>query len=67
MGPGVFADLHITVDGGMTVRRGHDICEAVERRILDQIEEVVDVVVHLEPDNPALLEKQSILPERDRP
>jgi cation diffusion facilitator family transporter len=49
MGPGVMVDLHITVDGGMNVTRGHDVSEAVKRRIKQEVENVVDVVVHLEP------------------
>jgi cation diffusion facilitator family transporter len=49
MGPGVMVDLHITVDGTMSVTRGHDVSKAVKRRIKEQVEEVLDVVVHLEP------------------
>ncbi len=48
-GSAVFADLHVVVDGSMSVARGHSIAGAVKHRILEQIEDVVDVVVHLEP------------------
>jgi cation diffusion facilitator family transporter len=50
MGPGILVDLHITVEGSMSVTRGHDVSEAVKKRIKAQIEDVIDVVVHLEPD-----------------
>jgi len=50
VGPGVFVDLHVTVDGTMTVRRGHQIAEEVKRRLLEYAPAVVDVVVHLEPE-----------------
>jgi divalent metal cation (Fe/Co/Zn/Cd) transporter len=49
MGPAVMVDLHITVDGDMSVTCGHDVSEAVKRRIKQEVESVVDVVVHLEP------------------
>ncbi len=49
MGPGILVDLHITVDGGMSVTRGHDVSEAVKRRIRQEVKDVLDVVVHLEP------------------
>jgi len=50
VGPALEADLHIVVDGSMSVQRGHDISEAVKQRLLAEGPDVVDVVVHLEPD-----------------
>ena len=49
IGSGLQVDLHILVDGNLTVREGHDISEIVKRRLVDQGPDVVDVVVHLEP------------------
>jgi cation diffusion facilitator family transporter len=49
VGPGIHVDLHITVDGNMSVYKGHDISEAVKKRLLDNGPDVIDVVVHLEP------------------
>jgi cation diffusion facilitator family transporter len=42
-------DLHIQVEGELSVTEGHDICGAAKARILKGIPEVVDVIVHLEP------------------
>ena len=42
-------DMHIVVGGGLTVRQGHDISEKVQERIVDKIEQIVDIVVHIEP------------------
>jgi len=42
-------DLHILVDGNMSVFEGHDISEMVKERLLKNCSEVVDVVVHIEP------------------
>jgi cation diffusion facilitator family transporter len=47
-------DLHIVVDGEITVREGHDIADDVRDRIIDEIAEVVDVVVHVDPPEVAL-------------
>ena len=43
-------DLHVLVDAGMTVRDGHMIAEKVKERLLAADPDIVDVVVHLEPD-----------------
>jgi cation diffusion facilitator family transporter len=48
-GPGLFIDLHITVDGSMSVRRGHEVSEAVKQHLLTEGPDIVDAVVHLEP------------------
>jgi cation diffusion facilitator family transporter len=42
-------DLHILVDGGLTVQRGHDIAEAAKARLIAEWPDPVDVVIHLEP------------------
>jgi len=49
MGPGIYLDLHVLVDGNLTVRRGHDIATDVKRALLDDGPEILDAVVHLEP------------------
>lgn len=49
-GSSLHVDLHVLVDGRMTVKAGHDISEAVKQAILDKGPHVTDVVVHLEPD-----------------
>jgi cation diffusion facilitator family transporter len=57
IGTSIQADLHVIVDGGLTVREGHDIAREVEARLTREIEEVVDVVVHVEPPEEALPEE----------
>jgi cation diffusion facilitator family transporter len=42
-------DLHIVVDGSMTVREGHDIADDVRDSLIDEIPDVVDVIVHVDP------------------
>lgn len=49
VGPGWYADLHIQVDPSMSVKCGHEISEIVQQALLKKGEDIVDVVVHLEP------------------
>ncbi len=49
IGSGLQVDLHIQVDGQMSVRDGHEISGAVKRRLIESGPDVIDVVVHLEP------------------
>ena len=51
IGPGLYVDLHTLVDGNLTVREGHDIASAVKYRLIESGPDVVDVVVHVEPDD----------------
>lgn len=47
----LFADIHISVDPDISVTRGHDIAETVRTRLMDGIEGLQDVVVHVDPAN----------------
>jgi len=42
-------DLHLEVDPEMTVRQSHDIAHQVRLRILERLDWVADVLVHVEP------------------
>ncbi|GAC1446652.1 MAG: cation diffusion facilitator family transporter [Pyrinomonadaceae bacterium] len=42
-------DIHVVVDGEMSVRRGHQIAHQVKDALLDSEHRVVDVLVHIEP------------------
>jgi cation diffusion facilitator family transporter len=44
-------DIHVTVDGSASVRRGHDIAHAVKDRLRSEDARIVDVTVHVEPDD----------------
>ncbi len=43
-------DMHITVEGSLSVTEGHDIATKVQRRVMSEGPGVVDVVVHVEPN-----------------
>ena len=54
VGNGLCLDMHILVDPEMTVREGHDICNAVTEKLFAcQKLKIVDVIAHLEPWNDA--------------
>jgi cation diffusion facilitator family transporter len=58
IGTNIQVDLHLIVDGGLTVREGHEISKDVETRLVREIEDVVDVVVHVEPPEEAVAEDE---------
>ena len=42
-------DMHIVVDGSISVREGHAIADEVENRIMVGIPNILDVVIHVDP------------------
>lgn len=44
-------DLHLQVDPHISVSEGHQIGDTVRRHLLDKIEEVTDVTVHIDPED----------------
>jgi cation diffusion facilitator family transporter len=48
-GLGLFVDIHVEVDGDLTVRRGHEIAHQVSDHLKASSLSVQDVVVHVEP------------------
>ncbi len=49
-GIGYFVELHVQVDGDLTVRVGHDIGHEVKNHLMEAFPNLLDVMVHLEPD-----------------
>ena len=50
LGSGLFVDLHMVVDGDLTVRASHEIASVVQQKLLKNGPSVVDVIVHIEPE-----------------
>lgn len=44
-------DLHLIVDGFITVKEGHHVAHRLKERILKEIPEIADVMIHVEPHN----------------
>jgi cation diffusion facilitator family transporter len=49
MGISFYVDLHVGVDGGISVRDGHDIAHRVKDAIRQTDARIADVLVHIEP------------------
>lgn len=47
-----FIDFHLVVPGAMTVETAHEICDCVEAKLRDAVEDV-QVTIHVEPENKA--------------
>lgn len=50
IGETIFVDMHILVDKDITVKEGHDIAKEVKRTLLKQNSNILDVLIHIEPD-----------------
>lgn len=48
-----YVDLHVTVDGKLTVRQGHWIAHKVKDAVRLSNPRIADVLIHIEPANPA--------------
>lgn len=42
-------DLHVAVDAEISVKAGHDIAHKVKNRLLSELPEIADVLIHIEP------------------
>ncbi|MBL7162635.1 MAG: cation transporter [Anaerolineales bacterium] len=50
-GLGLMMDIHVVVDGEISVRRGHQIAHDVKDRLVGSSLSILDVILHIEPDN----------------
>lgn len=56
VGSDLAVDLHVEVDGGLSVAEGHEIAKAVRQKLVDQGPAVADAIVQVEPHRlPALV------------
>lgn len=50
-GSDALVDLHLQVDPHISVSEGHQIADTVRRHLLDRIDEVTDVTIHIDPED----------------
>lgn len=60
-----FVDVHIQVDPRLSVSEGHQIGDTVRRRLLDTVDIVSDVTVHIDPENDETGSSCDDLPHRE--
>jgi len=58
MGFSYFVDIHVIVDGNITVYEGHDIAHAVKDGLMEEYSKISDVLVHIEPATEERLKRQ---------
>jgi cation diffusion facilitator family transporter len=64
-GSDALVDVHILVDPALSVSEGHQIGESVRTRLTDSDDDVVDVTVHIDPEDDELASPCTHLPLRD--
>jgi len=64
MGSDALVDVHIQVDPTLSVSEGHHVSETVRRRLIEGIDEVSDVMVHIDPENDETAQPCGHLPLR---
>lgn len=64
MGADALVDVHIQVSPRLSVSEGHHISERVRYRIKREVEEVRDVLVHIDPEDDELIALNAHLPSR---
>lgn len=47
----VYLDLHVLVDSRLSTEKAHDIADTIEKVIKKEFPNVVDIIVHIEPDS----------------
>ncbi len=64
MGGEALVDVHVIVDPRLSVSEGHYIGEKVRRRLIEEVEEVADVMVHVDPEDDEKMAPSLHLPNR---
>ncbi len=49
IGASLQVDMHVVVDGSITVLEGHNIAGAVKSQVLSEGSDIIDVLIHIEP------------------
>ncbi len=66
MGQDALVDVHILVDPRLSVSEGHHISETVRTRVIQEIDEVQDVLVHIDPEDDETAAPSIDLPSRQQ-
>lgn len=65
MGGNALVDVHIQVDPELSVSEGHYISEKVRANLINQVDEVTDVMVHIDPEDDTKIRQAEQLPPRE--
>jgi len=64
IGADALVDVHIQVEPHISVSEGHYISETVRSKLIKEIEEVIDVMVHIDPEDDEIAPMNTKLPLR---
>ncbi|MGD8783295.1 MAG: cation diffusion facilitator family transporter [Thioalkalispiraceae bacterium] len=64
MGSDALVDVHIQVNPNLSVSEGHHISESVRERVMKEVDEVSDVMVHIDPEDDEVVAPSKHLPLR---
>ncbi|MFV1983425.1 MAG: cation diffusion facilitator family transporter [Thiohalomonadales bacterium] len=64
MGADALIDVHIQVPDDLSVSEAHYISETVSRRLITEIEEIREVMVHIDPEDDEVTQISTALPDR---
>lgn len=64
-GSSIFVDLHIIVDPFISVSEGHHIGEQVHQKLINNVKNLMDVTVHIDPENDESAHPSVHLPNRE--
>jgi divalent metal cation (Fe/Co/Zn/Cd) transporter len=65
MGFQYYIDMHIIVDGNISVYNGHETAHKVKNKLIESFENVSDVLIHIEPATEERLNRSLILNQSD--
>lgn len=61
MGFQYYIDMHVIVDGNISVHTGHEISHRVKDNLLDAFQNISDVLIHIEPATTERLKRKHII------
>lgn len=64
IGPDALVDVHVLVESRLSISEGHHIAEAVRQKVVEEIDEVSDVMVHVDPEDDEICAPNKALPLR---
>jgi cation diffusion facilitator family transporter len=61
MGFQYYIDMHVIVDGNISVHKGHEISHEVKDKLVDSFQNISDVLIHIEPATEERLKRRHII------
>lgn len=61
MGFQYYIDMHVIVDGNITVHKGHEISHSVKDKLVDSFSNISDVLIHIEPATAERLKRRHVI------